>query len=95
MGYKTVDYLFVILSEEERKTFGYNSQIEEGVVYIDDEQMWLRCPCGCGQVYKLNTYDGIKPRWEYLPPNSIKPSINHTTGCMSHFTITNGSPTGH
>ena len=90
MAYKATEYSFKILTDEERKTFGYDSQMDEGVVYVDDEQMWLLCPCGCGEVYKLNTFHNIKPRWTYLPPNTIDPSVNHTAGCLSHFRITDG-----
>lgn len=33
------------------------------------------------------------PKWVYLPPNTITPSINHTANCKTHFTITNGITT--
>ncbi len=92
MEYKINNFSFKILSDEERKTFGYNSQIDDGVIYIDNEQIWMKCPCGNGYIYKLNTHDGITTKWTYVPPNSIKPSINHISGCKCHFTITNGKP---
>ena len=92
MSYKHNNFTFKILNDEERKTFGYNTPMENGVVYVDDEQLWMKCPCGCEEIYKLNTYHNITPKWLFVSPNSIKPSINHITGCLSHFTITNGIP---
>ena len=91
MAYKFDKYDFVVLSEEQQKTFS-EKNVENSIVYIDDEQMWLKCPCGCDETYKLNTHKNIKPKWQFVPPNSISPSVNHTAGCMSHFTITNGVP---
>jgi hypothetical protein len=73
--------------------------IINGMVYVckNDMLMFLRCPCLCQHIYKLNMSQELKntgtPKWVYLPPNTITPSINHTANCKTHFTITNGITT--
>lgn len=95
MAYKTNKFEFKILTQQEQKDFVGKRDVQEGIVYIDQETIWLKCPCGCGEVYQLNSYRSvpkIMPTWTFISPNSITPSINHTDGCKSHFTITNGIP---
>ena len=95
MAYKVNNYTFKILTEEEGKNFNGRHDTIDDVVYIDEDTIWLKCPCGCGEVYQLNSYrtnPKVLPTWKFIPPNSISPSINHTAGCLSHFTITNGKP---
>jgi hypothetical protein len=95
MAYKTNHFEFKILTPEEQQNFNGRKDAQEGIVYIDQDTIWLKCPCGCGEVYQLNSYrtnPKTMPTWVFMPPNSIAPSINYTAGCRSHFTITNGVP---
>lgn len=49
------------------------------------------CPCGCKEIILLNSLSNF-PTWsiDNRVPVSIKPSINRTVGCKSHFWIING-----
>lgn len=65
--------------------------VKEGIVYVCDSEKLaqLKCSCGCGDVIYINLIQETKPKWQ-VKGNSITPSVNRTTGCRSHFTITNG-----
>lgn len=65
--------------------------IKNGIVYVcDNEKLFqLKCPCGCGETITGQLFPCERPRWTIVG-NSITPSINRTTGCKSHFSITNG-----
>lgn len=74
----------------------YTEKPIEGMVYIAEEDGIIQflCPCGCEHVYFLNTLTDAKPCWTHIinPDNTItiSPSIQHTIGCRSHFSIKNG-----
>jgi hypothetical protein len=74
------------------------SELEKSTIYIigEKEYKWMisfYCPCGCGDVIKLNLLEDASPRWRYRINNhgliSIAPSINRNLNCYSHFTIKN------
>jgi hypothetical protein len=55
---------------------------------------WLlfRCPCGCGDLLRINLSPSIHPCWRIrLSKNgkiSIYPSIDRDVGCGAHFFLT-------
>jgi hypothetical protein len=54
----------------------------------------MRCPCGCGALIHLSLLKTDSPRWTLqMGPKarpSIHPSFWRTTGCRSHFILSNG-----
>lgn len=82
---KFINYIF----HHEFGTLAVN--IQDGIVYVDDEDKvaTFKCPCGCGDVIALNLIPNTKPSWS-VSGNTITPSINRTARCKSHFSITNG-----
>ncbi len=82
---KGIKYRFVEVSE-------YPDTIEDGVVYVNngEESIKFCCPCGYSGVVVLSTLCGVRPRWEVVGKDTIKPSVNRKTGCGCHFTIVNG-----
>jgi hypothetical protein len=82
---KIKKYRFVNITDSQE------GDIIEDVVYVDRINMvaFLHCPCGCAEVIKLNLIPGTHPGWS-ISENTIKPSINRTLGCKSHFSIING-----
>lgn len=73
-------------------------QLEPLVVYLigENEHLWhaaLLCPCGCGEVIRLNLLTDDEPCWRVQLSRkgvSFKPSIWRTTGCRSHFFLRSG-----
>lgn len=63
-----------------------NNGVAEGVDFM--------CPCGCSVNYYLPVYSPKVERcWEYIDDKdgpTLRPSINHLSGCKSHFHIING-----
>jgi hypothetical protein len=55
---------------------------------------WLlfRCPCGCGELLRINLTPSIRPCWRLrISGNgklSLYPSIDRESGCYSHFFLT-------
>lgn len=78
-------YMFQILDQK-------TDDVLEGIVYIieADKLFHLKCPCGCGEVITGQLFPLDHPRWEYIAPDSLYPSINRKYGFKSHFTITDG-----
>lgn len=74
--------------------------IEERLVYVVGEpgHEWeaiLLCPCGCGDVIKLNLLRFEKrPTWHVVANSGNKatliPSVWRKTGCLSHFIVSEG-----
>lgn len=72
--------------------------VKDNTVYVIGENsfVWylmLRCPCGCGEIIKLNTQEDTYPSWQLQSRSklcSITPSIWRVVGCKSHFWLTNG-----
>lgn len=69
----------------------------EDVFYIvqdglEPESLAFKCPCGCSSIIILNLLKDASPKWEFeitLENNLIVlPSIWRTTGCKSHFFVT-------
>lgn len=68
-------------------------QFENSVLYLigENEYLWhaaLLCPCGCGEIIRLNLLPDDYPSWKVQISRrgvSIEPSIWRTTGCRSHF----------
>jgi len=49
------------------------------------------CPCGCGDLIKLNIRNDSHPYWRVIERRgavSLDPSVWRTTGCRSHFFYT-------
>ena len=67
--------------------------VQPGTVYVNRGDCYasLDCPCGCGNLITIPTLDDtdFHPNWK-ISGNTITPSINMTSGCKSHFSITNG-----
>ncbi|RIH66192.1 hypothetical protein D1164_04580 [Mariniphaga sediminis] len=62
-----------------------------------DKNPWLitfLCPCGCKSEIHLNLLKEANPCWNYVVDKknriTIRPSVNRTVGCKSHFNIIKG-----
>ncbi|WP_407696488.1 DUF6527 family protein [Sphingomonas abietis] len=54
---------------------------------------FMVCPCGCGETLHLRFFGDRHPRWSIgaLKGNAtVHPSVWRTTGCRSHFVLTDG-----
>jgi len=72
--------------------------INSGTIYIEnrggkERWLYLRCPCGCGDVITVNLMKSVYPHWETstngLGGLDISPSLRKITGCKSHFFVKN------
>ena len=61
------------------------------------DRPWLamtQCPCGCGEAIQLSLMDDDRPRWTASVSTTgrvtLRPSINRTRGCRSHFFVRSG-----
>lgn len=53
----------------------------------------MRCPCGCGDSLNLRFVGSRRPIWTLNSldgPATVRPSIWRTSGCQSHFFLTDG-----
>ncbi len=76
------------------------SIVEDRLVYVIGETGYeweaiLRCPCGCGDLIKLNLLPfESRPTWRVEASSGIKatliPSVWRKTGCRSHFIVSGG-----
>ena len=69
-------------------------------VYVDEgvpKLVEFMCPCGCNRLTPIHLTRPGKKRsdhdWDYSPGPTLQPSIRLLSGCMSHFTISNGKVT--
>lgn len=66
-------------------------EMEEGKLYYSKEYSIANhlCACGCKEKKPIKISKG---HWDITNKNNltIVPSLQHTTGCMSHYIITNG-----
>jgi hypothetical protein len=56
-------------------------------------QIVIRCPDGCGEVLSINLDPRSGPAWRLYERHrvwSLFPSIDRTTGCLSHFILWRG-----
>lgn len=56
-------------------------------------QLVIRCPDGCGAVLSINLDPRSGPAWRMYKRNdtwSLYPSVDRSTGCLSHFIFWNG-----
>lgn len=67
------------------------------VLMVDHGEQWslgLNCPCGCGEVIELLLVEEVDQYWslhiDQIGRPTLKPSIWKSTGCRSHFWVTNG-----
>ncbi len=68
------------------------------VINQGDYMALLSCPCGCREIIKLNLLPDAKPMWTVEDVDgfaTIKPSVQRTVGCMTHFNIDKGFVTIH
>src|SRR5512135_2058149 len=52
---------------------------------------FMSCPCGCGETLHLRFFGDRKPKWRLARLTgkaTVLPSIWRTTGCRSHFVLT-------
>ena len=67
------------------------------LVVMDPFPKWvyLRCPCGCGDVVMLSLSESRRPRWalwrDWLGRVSLSPSVHRLEGCRSHFWLHRGT----
>lgn len=56
--------------------------------------VFLRCPCGCGDLLNLSLAPDKRPRWVVMIDRfsrpTIRPSVRREEGCYSHFWIRRG-----
>jgi len=74
--------------------------VERAIVYVIGERGYewmaaLVCPCGCGQIIKLNLLPhSSRPVWKVYPDSrnraTVAPSVWRTVGCRSHFIVRAG-----
>ena len=73
--------------------------VEPSRVYLVGEggHLWqavFKCPCGCEADVQLPLMPEGRPRWDATVHSddtvSLRPSINRTVGCRSHFFIRHG-----
>jgi hypothetical protein len=54
----------------------------------------LACPCGCGDVIRLNLLGDARPCWSVVEHRdgtvSVEPSVWRQKGCRSHFFVRRG-----
>lgn len=54
----------------------------------------MLCPCGCGEVIRLNLLREVRPRWDVREHAdgavSLEPSVWRQKGCKSHFILRRG-----
>lgn len=56
-------------------------------------QLVMRCPDGCGEILSVNLDARSGPAWRLYKKRgawSLFPSIDRTSGCLSHFILWNG-----
>ena len=56
-------------------------------------QLVIRCPDGCGEILSVNLDARSGPAWRLYRKSgvwSLFPSIDRTSGCLSHFILWNG-----
>jgi hypothetical protein len=56
-------------------------------------QLVMRCPDGCGEILAINLDPRSGPAWRMYKRRgrwSLYPSIDRTSGCLSHFILWNG-----
>lgn len=89
-----------LLQTKYRAVFVEDLPLELGKrkLYIvgEGEYRWfaaMKCPCGCGDIIKLNIRNDAHPYWriiEYKGTVSLEPSIRRLSGCRSHFYLRRG-----
>ena len=69
------------------------SEIEEGIIYVCNGMVNMRCPCGCGSLVPFRLHP-VRHKMRYDGKNiTIEGSIwNPQNACRSHFFIENGKP---
>lgn len=73
-------------------------ELDRHSVYIVGEGAYrwyvaMTCPCGCGDIIKLNIRDDAHPYWRIIEQRrtiSLEPSIRRMSGCYSHFYLREG-----
>src|SRR5579863_9197467 len=58
-----------------------------------NRQLVLRCPDGCGEILSVNLDARSGPAWRLYKKRglwSLFPSIDRTSGCLSHFILLHG-----
>jgi hypothetical protein len=58
-----------------------------------NRQLVMRCPDGCGEILSINLDARSGPAWRLYRRRgvwSLFPSIDKTSGCLSHFILWNG-----
>lgn len=50
----------------------------------------FRCPCGCGEIRRVNASPSLQPCWRVKVSEgfvSLHPSVDLTSGCRAHFVL--------
>ncbi len=93
--YKTVTFTRVVRVETQDE--GVSATQNEGTLALvtnGKKAKWLlfRCPCGCGDLLRINLSRANKPCWRLrvsrMGKLSIYPSIDRDSGCGAHFYLT-------
>jgi len=93
--YKTVTFTRVV--QVETQDDGASATENEGTLALvtnGRKTKWLlfRCPCGCGDLLRINVSRANHPCWRLrisrIGKVSIFPSIDRDSGCGSHFYLT-------
>jgi hypothetical protein len=102
--FKNIDYYLTKLHPAERILYEFEFRSDEpefipnNLIYIIGERphywmLCLKCPCGCGEIIRLNILKEAKPRWRFTirwRRITIYPSIWRSVSCRSHFHIRKG-----
>ena len=89
MSYEYIRKTFVVMNGEK------SNDMKEGIVYISDQHHICHlCPCGCEEAVIIPfKHAGNDDGWDLSVIDhlvTVHPSILRTTGCKSHYFITNG-----
>jgi len=77
----------------------FPDKLHKSTIYLAGERdnLWaasMICPCGCGEVIKLNLLKQARPCWsaqEHADGTiSLVPSVWRQKGCRSHFLVRHG-----
>ena len=95
------------LRKHPKSTIYYSERVDDFPDSLDPTKIYLvgengyvwaaamLCPCGCGDIIKLNLLKKARPCWSVKEHRdgciTISPSIWRKTGCKSHFIIFHGT----
>jgi len=104
INFRIFDFLRKIFGKETQEKFLRVVRVNDitkiknntNTLYIENRGgknrwIYLKCPCGCGDIISVNLMISAHPHWILSTNKSgnldLSPSLNKITGCKSHFFI--------